>query len=166
MMNIEPTAMLTECTNRFLTSFSPKEVEVRHALGRFDDWLHTVKADSSISDNARIAVAEALNNVVEDSGAKASTKVSVYATYLEGNLEISVLDRGSPLPDWLVHLHCSDETKPGNPMRHADTSLDLTEGENELPEGGFGWGLIHALTSSRSYQRNGTENQLTLIIAR
>ena len=161
-MNVDPIKVQRNGPEKFLTSCSPQEVEVRYALGRFEDWLRARNVGTSVSENAKIALAEALNNVVEHSGADKETKVFVDASYLEETLEINVCDSGDPLPDWLVRLHCSDEPMSVDGERNPMAEPGLSEGE--LPEGGFGWGLIHALTAFRTYKRNETENQLTLVI--
>jgi serine/threonine-protein kinase RsbW len=40
---------------------------------------------------------------------------------------------------------------------------DLSGRAEELPEGGFGWGLIHALTSTVRYDRRAQRNTLSMV---
>lgn len=95
-----------------------------------------------VRDAVEIAVAEALNNINEHGGALA---------HLNGRagplrIDITIVDHGPPLPQATL-------SPAAPPPAHLPTTL---------PEGGFGWPLIHALTSEVAYQRIGDENRLRL----
>lgn len=98
-----------------------------------------------------IAVAEALNNIVEHAYAPVCAgplRLRVWRN--TDRLCIELRDNGAPMPGLLLpDAHLPDATGP----------LET------LPEGGFGWFLIHDLSDSLHYSRIGTENQLTLEFA-
>lgn len=95
-----------------------------------------------------IALAEALNNIVEHAyDAGQGGPVRLYGTFNRGRLDIALHDRGPPLPG----------------LRPPDPRLPDSSGPTEtLPEGGFGWYLIHDLTDTLIYRRDANENCLCL----
>ena len=95
-----------------------------------------------------IAMAEALNNIVEHAYApKCEGPIWLSAKCATNTLTIELRDKGQPLPN----LDLPEMNRP-------DASGPL----ESLPEGGFGWFLIHSLTAALSYVRNGNENRLRL----
>jgi serine/threonine-protein kinase RsbW len=95
-----------------------------------------------------IVLAEALNNIVEHAYALQEARpLQLHADLKAGWLEIELRDRGRPLPGLgLPHPILPDTSGPiGN-----------------LPEGGFGWYLIHNLTDRVRYNRIAEENHLYL----
>lgn len=107
------------------------------------DWLsaHDIRAELACA--VEIALAEALNNVVEHGRLTASQRIEVLARITETGLLVAIFDKGLAYPDGMI---------PEN------TPPDI----NELPEGGFGWMLIHSLTNELTYRRNAGTNILTL----
>ncbi|PIV74873.1 MAG: ATP-binding protein [Rhodobacteraceae bacterium CG17_big_fil_post_rev_8_21_14_2_50_65_11] len=98
-----------------------------------------------------LVLAEVLNNIVEHS----------YEDRGEGMIElaITVYDHA---------IHC-DVTDHGNPMPNGclppKRRYDLeTTGLHDLPEGGFGWGLIRDMTCGLSYTREAGVNRLCFYI--
>lgn len=114
------------------------------ALCRSGDW----KTRSDHLDNIQIAVTEALNNVAEHGFAGMKpVPILVRVLVRKARITISIIDQGHPYPTHRVP----------QPKEH-DLSVDLSS----LPEGGFGWMLIHSLTSELSYTRITGENRLCL----
>lgn len=129
-------------------SFPATDVEASDGISRICEGLSRQGLPANKADDVRIALAEAINNVVEHaySGIEPA-KVQVTCRQDQERLEILVSDTGNPLPG----LHPPD----GTPAR-IDTSLE------DLPEGGFGWFLIHQLTSEIHYERVAGSNRLSL----
>lgn len=92
-----------------------------------------------------IVLAEALNNVVEHAYADHRGLITVHIQPRPEEICVSVRDQGHPMPA---------ERLPEGRMR------SYSEDVSELPEGGFGWFLIHSLTKDVSYQRAGESNIL------
>ena len=95
-----------------------------------------------------IALAEALNNIVEhayppDAPGGIALRIDLSAARLRCELR----DQGTALPG----LAPPDNGLP-----------DLGGPPETLPEGGFGWSLIRALTTRLIYERRDGENRLTL----
>lgn len=98
--------------------------------------------------NIEIALAEALNNIAEHGfDGLAPEPVQVQIDIGRTRIEITLVDRGHPYPAYQLP----------EPKTH-DLSVDATD----LPEGGFGWMLIHSLTSELIYTRTSCENRLSL----
>ncbi|TDK46235.1 ATP-binding protein [Antarcticimicrobium luteum] len=98
--------------------------------------------------DVELALAEVVNNVVEHGYAGApGGEVRVDADLTGARLELRVVDTGRPLPGG--HLP---------PCR----TVDLDRPPAELPEGGFGWGLIYSLTDTLRYDRKGVCNTLSM----
>lgn len=97
-----------------------------------------------------MVLAEVLNNIVEHA----------YAGRSDGRIEV-IVDRhkaalACAISDWGVPM-------PGNTPPKAKTArIDVPR--LDLPEGGFGWSLIHMLTEDLDYLRCGDCNRLTLRI--
>jgi len=100
------------------------------------------KCWSSIErDSVEIALTEILNNIVEHGGHTARSAPVRISWNLSAVLEFEILDYGKAFP--------ADECPQGampDPMN--------------LPEGGFGWGLIHLLTDDLWYERVNQKNIL------
>jgi len=100
------------------------------------------------ADMVEIALAEALNNVVEHAyGFETGHKVELSAELAPPGLSIDIRDSGKPLEGLSL---------PVAEAAMVDVPVD------ELPEGGYGWYLIHTLTSGVKYQRIEGQNRLTL----
>lgn len=98
-----------------------------------------------------LVLAEALNNIVEH--AYADTGIGVI------DLDISVHDHAV----WCVLIDggCAmPNGKVPQPKRYVLEEMAM----KDLPEGGFGWGLIHDLTAGLNYQRHDGRNHLSFRI--
>ena len=95
-----------------------------------------------------IAVAEALNNVVEHAlPDRPDALITLRLMRDRSETWIEIEDPGRPLPGMCV---------PECQMADVDVHVQ------DLPEGGFGWGLIHAVTDALEYQRMGGVNSLRM----
>lgn len=119
---------------------------VRRALSRARVVFRAMSIPEEHSGIAEIVLAEVLNNIVEhayqDHG-RGVIELCVRA--VPDALEFTIRDDGLPMPDG----------KP--PSRHPH---DLSVPFEGLPEGGFGWLMIHELTQGLSYRRIGNRNEL------
>ena len=98
-----------------------------------------------------IALAEALNNIAEHAYAPDSPgPLEIVAHIRDDGLEFVLRDHGRALPGL---------TLPAGQLPDSDVPLE------DLPEGGFGWFLMHSLAESLSYIRENGENRLTLVFA-
>lgn len=125
---------------------------VRQVLQECTNALRRVGAAEEECVAFEIAVAEALNNIVEHAYA-ADPPGWVDLALRRGALEttLELRDVGAPLP-------CLPDCGSFNAVTEQTAVADL-------PDGGFGWGLIIALTRDVHYQRVGDENRLLLRFA-
>ena len=100
-----------------------------------------------------IVGAELLNNVVEHGFADRSgdgCSIEIVASIDANCLKLLVVDNGAPMPGGTV---------PGQTDRRIDpTDID------GLPEGGFGWNLIHMLSDDLTYTRADEKNHTLVSI--
>lgn len=129
----------------FHHSFPATPIAVRDALRAAVARFRRLMNDEE-SGTLELILAEILNNIVEhgyaDSGVGAITLSMVRDAR---GLSCSVSDDGVALP-----MDCLDAEREGaeRPDPHA------------LPEGGFGWFLIHDLATDLGYSRDGDRNLL------
>lgn len=94
-----------------------------------------------------LVLAEVMNNIVEHA----------YGGSGQGSIELQTSTHGHAI--W-CRLRDQGGAMPGEELprarRYDLDSMALAD----LPEGGFGWGLIHDLTRALSYRRAGAENHL------
>ena len=104
---------------------------------------------SSLTSRVEMVTAEVLNNITEHSftlNQKGLIRVEIWKARLQ--LFIRVRDRGLPLPGKMV---------PKGTLPSLKVSAD------QLPEGGFGWFLIHDQCDSVFYSHRNGENLLQLM---
>ena len=133
-------------------TIKPDFLEVRRALKEIRDGLSPIVADDPMN-TIEIVGAEILNNVVEHGfagRAVSSPSIAVCAAVHGQRLKFRVVDDGRPMPGGTL----PDGTTP---------DLDGTA-VSALPEGGFGWGLIHMLAGDLSYCYADGKNQLEVSI--
>lgn len=99
---------------------------------------------------AELVLAEVLNNVAEHAYAGRPGDVSVTLRRDPRGLHCLIVDSGLPMPGGTAPLG----QLPGGP----DAALD------DLPEGGFGWHLIHSLTQGLHYARQDGQNRLSFLV--
>lgn len=116
---------------------------VRDVLQEMSDCLHgwSVPSDPRVE----LAVAEAMNNIVEHAYAEnPSGRIKIAIESEPKGLTVNLRDRGTPMPA---------ETLPDGHLPAPET----------LPEGGWGWSLIHACCDTLHYQRDQDTNALTMV---
>ena len=97
-----------------------------------------------------IVLAEVLNNIVEHAYQEDPTgRIQLSVDHSDTGLRVLVQDEGLPLPEDL----------PNAPVEY-----DLTCEASDLPEGGFGWLLVRALTEELHYERRDGRNILSFRI--
>lgn len=129
-------------------SFCATEMAARQAIATVSNWLRSSGLASDRADEVEIALAEAVNNVVEHAYAGLDPgDVRLLCSLRKDHLDIRICDTGAPLPE--------NRLPPG-------LAADLSVPHADLPEGGFGWFLIRELTSDIRYDRCGLINHLSL----
>lgn len=137
-------------TEEVLTLTSPAtEAGTRRALTQVMEQI-MARLDGQLSAEragmVEVALAEVINNIVEHAyGGQAGGEIRLSARLDIPLLRIEVCDDGLPLPGAVI--------PPGRP-------IDLAVSRGNLPEGGFGWILIHAVASDVRYSRSGGVNRL------
>lgn len=130
--------------------FAGDAPSVRHALDTAVTRLLAMDLGEAAAGVVEIALAEALNNVVEHA----------YAGEKDGAVEL-IVERG----DRALGFRILDDgwAMPGGTAPRGE-AVDLDVALEDLPEGGFGWFLIHELTEGLSYRRLDGRNELTFQI--
>ena len=127
---------------------SATAVDVRRMLGELRVRLAAENLSDDDCSNIEIALAETLNNIVEHAY-RPGAHGTITLTLMVGQrrLTCEVRDNGVAMPGLAPP---------------AGTAPDITSQRATLPEGGFGWSLIRALTARLHYLRDGEENRLIL----
>lgn len=93
-------------------------------------------------------MAEAVNNIVEHAYCGGEPgPIRLRCTLRDRRLDIRICDTGQPMPDGRMP---------------AGLVADVSMPRADLPEGGFGWFLIRALSSDIRYDRRCGCNRLSL----
>lgn len=93
---------------------------------------------------AELVLAEALNNIVEHAYADGPGPVEVTLCAGPQGIGCLIVDQGLPMPGGTLPEGRLPDLAP-----------------EDLPEGGFGWHLIRALTTDLTYRRVAGRNQLS-----
>lgn len=129
-------------------TFDSGSAQVRVVLSKVSTHLTAAGLGSSELGTIELALAEALNNVVEHAYPDdMQGRIDLHLHLTSVSLKIHISDRGGAMPG--LNL------PPGEPARVDVPSKDL-------PEGGFGWFLIRSLASDLTYARDNGQNHLTL----
>ncbi len=144
---------MTEIPDLVLNFVIPAtNMAVRRMLHGLNLSLLANGLSDAVMEHVEIVLAEVLNNVVEHAYADRQRGTIAMVTRLKPHkLEIELIDTGAPMPN--------DQLPSGTLSAH-DTA------DGDLPEGGFGWHLIRALTDRLDYVREKGQNRLTLHIPR
>ncbi len=130
---------------RYRLRFAAEPVAVRAALrgavARFARRLGAQDAGA-----LELALAEALNNIVEHAYAGRSGSISLSVEARQQTLLCRIVDQGREMPGL---------TPPPRP-----SSAAVAAEHDLLSEGGWGWHLIRSLTRDLVYSRVGDENRL------
>lgn len=123
----------------FDARFDANHMSTRTALADIRAALENDGFSGDLVGRVEIALAELFNNIAEhayrDEG---NGEVRCFMAAKGDCLVVEVTDQGSPMPGGEI---------PEGTLPNLDVTL------NDLPEGGFGWHLIHAQTSSITHLR-------------
>lgn len=130
--------------------FPGTDPAVRVALGNMQDTLARTGMDPDIIGRFEIVMAEALNNVVEHAYARfPSGRIAVTLQWTGTGVTCTIVDEGEELPG---------HTTPKGRAKPEECAFE------DLPEGGFGWHLIHTLAQDVRYIRSANQNRLSFCI--
>ena len=119
---------------------------IRHGLAQLSKTILMGDLKPHDRGTVEIVLAEVLNNIAEHAYANAPGVIDIEIQITDSHLLCRFVDTGLPMP----YAVLPDGVLP---------SLD-----GELPEGGFGWHLIRALSHDLIYRRDGERNLLTLTL--
>ena len=120
--------------------------EVAAALERLRAAGRAQRIDDVRLDDIVIVAAEVLNNIVEHAFAgRVEGHVDLCVTRRRNRVEVEIRDNGRPMPPDL--LNGAEIPESGGPVE-------------DLPEGGFGWFIIHSLVDDMIYERENGLNQM------
>lgn len=106
------------------------------------------KPNSDSVSTLRLCIAEALNNIVEHAYEGVEGKpIFADVRFKPDSYEVMLIDEGKPMPGGRL------------PSGEVDHNIEDLE---ELPEGGFGWMLIHSQMDAVEYERRDGCNVLRL----
>lgn len=119
-------------------------------LQKLDAELDRNAVASSCKDDILIVLGEVLNNIVEH-GYKEHNGGDIHlrAHAEKDAVHISTMDHGPPIPRSTL----SEANLP-----------EKTDDMQTMPEGGFGWFMIHALTDDMRYERVDGQNRFSFSI--
>ena len=136
----------------FTVSLTGKEDAVRIGLAEAMALIAPLELDADEAGTVELVLAEALNNIVEHALAATDgdTAIQIHAKHGPNGLQVAIIDEGVPMP--------LGKAPDGNAPTLDVETLDM-------PEGGFGWFMIHSLAQQVQYQRVGESNHLNLLLA-
>ena len=128
------------------------EVAVRNALHSVRKKLTPLGLDGNEMGTIELVLAEALNNIVQHAypAERARGPIHILGKHKQDGLHVRIKDKGEMMPG-------------GQPPIGMEPATDVEV--DDLPEGGFGWFLIHDLAKDVQYKRVGEENCLDLRLA-
>ncbi|HHC29397.1 MAG TPA: ATP-binding protein [Rhodobacterales bacterium] len=130
--------------------FPGDELSVRGALRSATGAISGHTAAAQVEGIVEIVLAEALNNIVEHA----------YGPDRQGMIDLEIALRGEAL---MFQIMDDGHPMPGGELPKG-TAQNLDVATEDMPEGGFGWFLIHELTEHLVYERSGARNVLTFQI--
>lgn len=135
----------------FELDFAASPGDMRRALDRISLALVAAGLGAARLSRVELVLAEVLNNIAEHAYAgQPAGRVRLRVAPDGDCLRTVIRDRGRPMPG-------------GNPPKAALPDMDVPR--DALPEGGFGWYLIHTQADALEYRREGGENRLELRFA-
>ncbi|KPP84313.1 MAG: serine/threonine-protein kinase RsbW [Rhodobacteraceae bacterium HLUCCO07] len=134
----------------FCLAFASTELAVRAALNELTTALFVEGHDDSVRSTAEIVLGEVLNNIVEHAyGPDRQGEIELCCESGQNALWVTVCDRGAPMPGLRL--------PSGRPV-------ELDGVREDLPEGGFGWFLVHSLAENLDYCRAAGRNRLSFAV--
>ena len=135
-------------SNTWTVTFNATELDARAQICATRDALLANAVDTGSVGSIELALAEAINNIVEHAYAgQPIGTIELGCSLCPTHLAISLRDAGKAIPGGVL---------PDG--KEQDVNVPIPD----LPEGGFGWFLIRQLTTSLAYRRNGEFNELDL----
>ena len=130
--------------------FPSTSSEVRRALGKICDHAEANGSKGETLGRLEIVLAEVLNNVVEHAlRNEENGDIHLTTKRLAGGWRFDIYDNGVPMPGNIIPT----------------TTLPTTNRpRRDLPEGGFGWAIVHMLAHDLSYRRKDGGNHLAFVI--
>jgi serine/threonine-protein kinase RsbW len=133
--------------------FAARDLAVRAALQNVRRWMAARDPQPDLIGRVELVLAEMLNNITEHGYAQdANGWISLRCRFGAGGIVVAIMDSGQVMPCKLLHSH--DKKLPD--MSCMDSAT--------LPEGGFGWFLIHQLTQDLRCQRDGNCNRVSFLV--
>ncbi|MGB3406590.1 MAG: ATP-binding protein [Jannaschia sp.] len=124
---------------------------VQSHLRTLEGATRACELDTDRSADMLIVLGEILNNIVEHAFTGSDDGWIVCTIHRhKDRFSVETRDNGAPLPPGLL---------TAGPLPDIDTTLD------DLPEGGFGWFIVHTLTDDMIYERRRGQNRLTFSLA-
>ncbi|MBY5986713.1 ATP-binding protein [Roseovarius atlanticus] len=136
-----PDPLISWCT-------TATNLHVRDLVESLASHLDEAGIDRDLRGSIALAVSEALNNITEHAYAdRAPGPVTMTVDLLPDRVDVTLIDSGRAIPGQdLPPAHLPDSAGP----------------RSNLPEGGFGWFLIHSLCRDLTYTRTSGQNTLSL----
>lgn len=128
------------------TSFPACPSEISRQLSSMRGVLCRHGLADTLRDTVTLVLGEVLNNIAEHAVTEENGTILVQMMNENGRLMVQTEDAGCALP---VRLLGQQE------LPDMGTSVD------DLPEGGFGWFIIHSLVDDMVYERHGGRNRLS-----
>jgi len=126
---------------------------VRSALRQLRRWMAACAAPPDLIGRAELVLAEAMNNIAEHGYHRGERgRIAVQCIFNRAGLRVVLTDSGRAVPLPLL------QGSAGSPVTGCDMTPDA------LPEGGFGWFLIHELTCELTGHRIGEVNRLGFLV--
>jgi serine/threonine-protein kinase RsbW len=133
--------------------FAARDIAVRAALQNMRTWMAARDPQPDLIGRVELVLAEILNNITEHGYAQETNGwISLRCGFGAEGIWVSIADTGQVIP--LKYLQKKDKNFPDM------SCLD----DAALPEGGFGWFLIHRLTQDLRCQRDGNCNRVSLLV--
>lgn len=128
--------------------FDATELEARAQIVALRDALSLANVDTGSLGAIEIALSEAINNIVEHAYmGQTDGQIELTCQIESARIDIFLRDFGKPMPNNAVP-----------PAKAPGVDVALCD----LPEGGFGWFLIHQLATRLEYNRLEICNELYL----
>jgi len=136
----------------FETELAASPVAIRATLAELRDRMAAAGMAAALLSRVEMVLAEVLNNVAQHAYAgDPCGRVRLRACLSRRGVCVAVCDTGGPMPQGAPPAgHLPDPSVP----------------RDSLPEGGFGWYLIHDQTDSIRYRRAHGTNHLKLFFRR
>ncbi|MGB3554620.1 MAG: ATP-binding protein [Jannaschia sp.] len=119
---------------------------VRGYLQVLQETARHRELDRELREDVMIVLGEVLNNIVEHAFRAGDGWIDCTVRQIDGRLSVETCDNGLPMPPTL--------------MVHGSLP-EIGEAPDDLPEGGFGWFIIHSLVDDMVYERENGRNRLS-----